>query len=55
MFTQLLTELNQVLAETRDKARWKSSVGEAVRHNVSYLKQAAGSPMYQALKGLQGF
>ena len=37
------------------KERLRSSVGEAVRNNVSYLKQAAGSPVYQALKGLQGF
>ena len=33
----------------------KSSVGEATRHNVAYLHQATGKPIYQALKGLQGF
>lgn len=37
------------------KERLTSSVGEAVRNNVSYLKQAARSPIYHALKGLQGF
>jgi len=33
----------------------KSSAGEAVRDNVSYLQQATGKPVYRALKGLQGF
>lgn len=33
----------------------KSSAGEAARQNVAYLHQATGKPIYQALKGLQGF
>jgi len=33
----------------------KSSIGEATRHNVAYLHQATGKPIYHALKGLQGF
>jgi len=33
----------------------KSSAGEATRHNVAYLHQATGKPIYRALKGLQGF
>lgn len=33
----------------------KSSVGEITRNNVAYLNQATGKPIYQALKGLQGF
>ncbi len=35
--------------------RLTSCVGEAVRNNISYLQQATGKPVYQALKGLQGF
>lgn len=37
------------------KERLKNSIGEAVRNNVSYLKQSTKIPMYQALRGLQGF
>ena len=37
------------------RERLKSSVGEAVRNNVSYLRQATGKPVYRALKGLQSF
>ena len=32
----------------------KSSAGEALRDNVSYLQQATGKSVYRDLKGLQG-
>ena len=37
------------------KEKLKTSAGDAIRNNISYLHQATGKPVYQALKGLQGF
>ena len=34
------------------KEKLKTSAGEAIRNNVSYLHQATGKPVHQALKGL---
>lgn len=58
----LVGKMENKLKETEEKKppkhyveRLKSSVGEATRQNIAYLHQATGKPIYEALKGLQGF
>ena len=55
IMTTRLEETMETTLPNYYKERLKSSVGEAVRNNVSYLQQATGKPVYQALKSLQGF
>lgn len=37
------------------KKTWHSMATKTARHNIRYLLQPSGTPIYQALKGLRGF
>lgn len=50
-----LKNIEETRAPKHYVEKLKSSVGEATRHNVAYLHQATGKPIYHVLKGLQGF